>query len=253
MTKTSPCKFGSPVAAAAYVGDLKSLRRLLKAGADPQMRIPGNWGSAMRAAAASSGPRSRVIQVMKLLVEYGADPNTLVNTGYLGTTSALAFAVYNQAVEAIQFLTQKGADVNMRLPEESHCALIVALRGLVYEQYSPKVMKALLDAGADVNLEPLEENHLRGRRNALGVVFQWAFTGDLYHNPLLGDRPRWMEVVELLVERGAAWYGNVRKLKVGLLRQPGLTPEHVESFFSAAFLEQLQFNNRSLAETRSGS
>lgn len=248
MTRTSPCRFGSPVAAAAYFGDLKSLRRLLKAGADPQMRIPGNWGNAMRAAAASSRPRSRVIQVMKLLIEYGADPNTL-----LGGTSALAIAVYNQAVDTIQFLIEKGADVNMLLPEECHCALIVALGGLEDGQYSAKVTKALLDAGADVNLEPPEEKHLRGRRSALGVVFQWAFTGKLYHNILLGDRPPWMEVAELLVERGAAWYGNVRKLKVGLLRQPGLTPEHVERFFSAAFLEQLQLNNRSLAEIRSGS
>lgn len=248
MTKTSPCKFGSPVAAAAYFGDFKSLRRLLKAGADPQMRIPGDWGCAMRAAAASLRPQSRIIQLMKLLIEYGADPNTL-----LGNTSALAIAVYIQAVDAIQFLIQKGADVNMILPKESHCALIVALGGLEHGQYSAKVMKALLDAGADVNLEPPEGKHLRGRRSALGVLFQWAFTGRLYHNPLLGDRPRWMEVAELLVERGAAWYGDVRKLKVGLLRQPGLTPEHVESFFSAAFLEQLQLNNRSLAGTRSGS
>lgn len=252
MTKTSPCKFGSPVAAAAYFGDLKSLRRLLKAGADPQMPIPGHWGSAMRAAAASR-PRSRVIQVMKLLIEYEADPNTLLNTGDLGETSALAIAVYIQAVDAIQFLIQKGADVNMILPKESHCALVVALGGLEHGQYSAKVLKALLDAGADVNLEPPEGNHLRGRRSALGVLFQWAFTGRLYHNALLGDRPRWMEVAELLVERGAAWYGDVKKLKVGLLRQPGLSPEHVESFFSAAFLEQLQLNNRSLAETRSGS
>lgn len=249
---TSPCEFGSPVAAAAHLGDLKSLRRLLKASADPQVRIPGTWGSALAAAAA--GPGGGVLASIKLLIEYGADPNTLLSVEPLGATaSALAVAVYKQAMDTIEFLLRNKADVNMLFPGECHCALYVAVMGLRDGYYSTKVVEVLLHSGADVNLEaPPGVNVGRGH-SVLNAVLQLAFKGKLRHLPWLHERPPWMEAAELLVEYGAAWYGNLGKLKVGLMRQQELTTELVEGFFCAKFLGRLQHNNNALAASRSGS
>lgn len=79
VTAISPGEFRSPLIAAANYADLKSLRRLLKAGADPRLQVSGTWGSALAAAAASDGPKGRTLQAIQLLIEYGADPNTLLS------------------------------------------------------------------------------------------------------------------------------------------------------------------------------
>lgn len=254
VTATSPCKFGSPVAAASHEGDFASLRRLLMAGADPQMHIPGTWGSALAAVAASKMSQARVLRVIKLLIEYGADPNTFLSVESLGaTTSTLVVAVRNQAIRIMDFLLCNGANVNMLFPEESHCALYVAVMGLRDGYYSTKVMEALLHSGADVNLEAPPGLDLERGHSVLNAVFQLALKGKLHHLLLVHERPLWMEAAELLVEYGAAWYGNLGELKVGLMQQQEMPPDLVEGFLCVTFLERLEHNNDSLAALRSGS
>lgn len=254
VTATSPCKPGSPVAAASHVGDLKSLWRLLKAGADPQLHIPGEWGSALAAAAVSPMSQARALKTMRLLIKYGADPNTLLRVRSLGArASALAVAIREQAVNTMDFFLRKGADVNMLFPEEAYCALYIAVMGLRDGYYSTKVMEVLLHSGADVNLEAPQGLDLERDHIVLNSVFQLVLTGKLHHFPLLHERPLWTEAAELLVEHGAAWYGNLGELKAGMMQQQELTPDLVEGFFCAKFLERLEHNNDSLAALRSGS
>ncbi|KAJ4419129.1 hypothetical protein N0V82_005142 [Gnomoniopsis sp. IMI 355080] len=240
VTATSPCEFGSPVAAAAYFADLKSLRRLLEAGADPQLHIPGKWGSALAAAAASTKPESQVLEVLKLLVEYGSDPNTLLGENALESIPALvvAHAEFSGMLEPAE---------NILDIKKFHCALHVAVMRLESGCYSSQIVQALIDAGADVNLEPPRGLRHPGRYSALGVIFQAAFTGRLPHDISRDDRPQWMGAAELLVNAGAVWYGNLEKLKTGLLRQQDLTTELMDALFCDAFLERLQLNNIAFA------
>lgn len=252
VTATSPCEYGSPVAAAAHLDDLKSLRRLLKAGADPQLRIPGKWGSALATAAAN--PWGRPLSAMKLLIEYGADPNALLSVEPPGTiASALAVAVRKQAVYNIELLLRNGADVNMLLPSECHCALQVAVMGLRDGYYSTEVLETLLRSGADVNLEAPPGVSTGRVHSVLNTVFQLASAGRLRGFPVPWRRPPWNEAAKLLVEYGAAWYGDLGKLKSDLLRQWKLKPEIVKGLFRAEFVEKLQHNNNALAALRSGS
>ena len=90
---------------AVFTGDLAAVKQALTDGADPSAMDPQS-GSTMLATAALMGHT----EIVKLLLEHGADVNTKSRDG--GT--ALHAAAFLGRIETVKFLLEKGADANLR-------------------------------------------------------------------------------------------------------------------------------------------
>ena len=85
------------------------------------------------------------IQVVYMLLQFGADPNIGDNTNY----TALHFAAQEYAVDAVKALLKAGANVDAK-DDYGNTPLGKAV---YYNDEVGEVIKLLLDAGADKNLE----------------------------------------------------------------------------------------------------
>ncbi|KAF7175044.1 hypothetical protein CNMCM7691_005512 [Aspergillus felis] len=144
-------EYGSALAAAARMGQLETVKFLVKeAGANVNMPLQppaGQFGSAL-AIAAFWGQ----IEVIKYLVkEAGADVNlpfTPRSPGWDAFSSALEAAAYTSRDDVVKFLVQEaGADLNVQLPSGKYgSALAAAQNGDI------EIVKFLVqEAGANVN------------------------------------------------------------------------------------------------------
>jgi uncharacterized protein len=143
---------------------LSIVRMLLERGANPNMQV------FLRPAKQRGGTLSRGttplivaadnadIEVIKLLLEYGADA-TLVQADLQGPVSALAAAraPQDQLVEALQLLLAAGAEVNVRAVPHH----LQRTRGGTPLHYAvrarnDKVIEALVAAGADINARDVD-------------------------------------------------------------------------------------------------
>ncbi|KAK2784701.1 hypothetical protein FQN52_008929 [Onygenales sp. PD_12] len=151
------CDYGSALAAAASESDRDTVQLLLNAGADVNMQLRyGEYGSALAAA----GNKSK--DTLQLLQEAEADVNLELNRGWYG--SALAIAVNTpDNKDTVQLLLDAGADVNMQLTCGRYGSALVTV-ALSYGLYGSALAAAgvfsnkdtvqlLLDAGADVNMQ----------------------------------------------------------------------------------------------------
>lgn len=110
--------------------------------------------------------------MIKLLVELGADPNALDADG----RNALHHAALSNEVAAARLLIQKGVVVEQRDPYDYTPLHLAARKG------NERVVKILLDAGADINAKidvgftavdladqfPTLQDYLRGRGGKAG-------------------------------------------------------------------------------------
>jgi ankyrin repeat protein len=117
----------TPFLLAALAGDVRVMRLLVTAGADPRLGTDENTTPLM--AAASMGrvpdenpvPEREVLDAVKLALELGNDVNA---ANVLGNT-ALHAAATNRMNTVVQFLVEKGAQVNAR-NEDGQTPLAVA-------------------------------------------------------------------------------------------------------------------------------
>jgi ankyrin repeat protein len=104
---------GSCLEYAIYHSPLPFIRTLLEIGADPKPADHSGFPPLIAALSCSrpqggAPGRSDVIEIMKLLLEFGADPNQRGINDY----TALHMAVAEQNADAVKLLLESGADPN---------------------------------------------------------------------------------------------------------------------------------------------
>ncbi|KAI0103318.1 ankyrin repeat-containing domain protein [Nemania sp. FL0031] len=140
---------GSALAEAVADGQADMVKFLVKkAQANVNLHLPGGYGSALVAAAASSDEGPEIVQ---FLVQAGADINQQLQAGDYG--SALAAATTprgSKRLESVQYLIKAGADINQQLQagEYGSALAAAAATGMTVNQ---KIVKHLIKAGADIN------------------------------------------------------------------------------------------------------
>ncbi|RLN30226.1 hypothetical protein C2845_PM05G02570 [Panicum miliaceum] len=121
--------------AAAEQGHCEAVRLLLSKGVDVD---PVNYrGTPLHLAAAKDRD-----QVVKILLEHGADPNKVVNHVF----SPLMMACCGHSLKCMKLLVQVGADVNFISPSGPSILMEAVDDGLT------DIVKLLLEAGADPNI-----------------------------------------------------------------------------------------------------
>ena len=127
--------------------------------------------------------RATSMDVMKLLVEAGAD----LNAGY----TLLHDTVETEYIEMARHLLRLGADINARnYYGETPLRLAVDTTG-AYCVIAPDMARFLIENGADVNARDKWGQAILGHAlGALRICPEWAQTQSL-------------EIIQLLIERGA--------------------------------------------------
>ena len=127
--------------------------------------------------------KAQAVEMVRVLLEAGADPNTITLNAFRLYETPLSLAVKAQAVEMVRVLLEAGADPNtitlnaFRLHETP---LSLAVKAQAVE-----MVRVLLEAGADPN-----------------TITQNAFR--LYETPLsLAVKAQFIEIVRILVDAGA--------------------------------------------------
>lgn len=126
----------TPLQWAVYKGDVAQVRRLLRAGADPNE--PNDYGATPMSLAAVTGNAP----IVKLLLAAGASPESPNTDGQ----SALMLVARTGNLEAAKLLLRHGANVNARESWRGQTALMWAAA-----RQKPKMMELLIAHGADIN------------------------------------------------------------------------------------------------------
>ncbi|XP_037423387.1 putative ankyrin repeat protein RF_0381 isoform X3 [Triticum dicoccoides] len=179
----------TPMVYAALAGKVQVMRYLLDRGADPAVRddngsTPLHYAAeeAVRLLLSKGVPVDPVdhrgaplqlavakdrVEVVKLLLEHGADPNKLVNH----ILTPLLMAVIRNSLKCMKLLIEAGADLNAR-GNSGPTPLTQAV-----DDGSTDFVKLLLEAGADPNIPsehgaiPVELAAVHGRRDLVEVLF----------------------------------------------------------------------------------
>ncbi|MGL4652687.1 ankyrin repeat domain-containing protein [Cetobacterium sp.] len=158
-------KFTIPLIFASQNGHIEIVKLLLEYGADTNIQT--DTGATALGFASQNGH----IEIVKLLLEYGADTNIQTDTG----ATALGFALQNGHIEIVKLLLEYGAQTNIQA-NGGVTALICASTMRQIE-----TVKLLLEHGANVNIQT------NGGVTALGSASQNGH----------------IEIVKLLLEHGA--------------------------------------------------
>jgi ankyrin repeat protein len=121
--------------AAAIVGDLDAVRRLLDLGLPVDATDSQGCSALLRAA--GGGHRALV----ELLLDRGADPTLAANTG----ATPLSAAVSMRQLDIVERLLAAGAGLEQRLPGDVTVLMLAAALGL------PELVSRLLQGGADLH------------------------------------------------------------------------------------------------------
>lgn len=150
-----------PPAGSGKMTSLEMVRKLVTAGATVDARLERGASGRGRFTTTGCTPfllaaRTSDVPLMKLLLELGADPNATNNdssTALLACTGVGALgdgdeaaATEPETLEAVNFLLDRGADVNA-VDKNGE----TAMHGAAYQD-RPRVMRLLVERGADINV-----------------------------------------------------------------------------------------------------
>jgi ankyrin repeat protein len=154
---------GGQLLSAVREGDTAGVARLLAAGADPNALVPGQTvsGKVVQSTALCQAVRHGRLEVLRLLLEGGADPSL---TGSDGITPMMAMATQGE-LEVLRLLLGRGAAVDAVEPGEGCTAFHIACM-LNQADYA----EALARAGCDVGLKDKSGHTGRERAEARGHV-----------------------------------------------------------------------------------
>ncbi len=102
IDKYALCQGDTPLSWAASLGKIELVKALLENGADPNIKMPGGETALMSAVVNND------VEAARLLLEKGAD----INAGDDGGMTALMHAAALENVQILEFLLEKGADIN---------------------------------------------------------------------------------------------------------------------------------------------
>ena len=128
-------------------GDIDLVKKLLRGGADTDVRSP--QGAGLLQVAAVFGD----LEALKILLKAAADPDA--EGGEYGNALQAIAAYDGQKLDALNLLLKAGADVNMKGGKFGHALVAAAATDLLpgVEESEPtcKVIEVLLEQGADAN------------------------------------------------------------------------------------------------------
>jgi uncharacterized protein len=168
----------TPLRTAIKVGQKKTARLLLELGADPNFMTPKGVAPAEVAVTFQKDP-----EYLKLLLDFGLDPNLISNNVPL-----ILFAVSEGNWSQYDMLLAKGADINSKTPDGSSLLLDLVMQ-LEYDR-----AKVLLLRGADFRAVSMTGLNVL---NSL-VDYQKRFCQD----PNLPDCRKRAELLKIMQARG---------------------------------------------------
>lgn len=115
-------------------------------------------------------------EMVKLLVEDGADVNYVPFFTYSSPLACAAESDSTDNLKIVKYLIEKGADVNYYMNRYSHPAQR-ALMGFEYCPNSEEIFKVLMEAGADPEKKLLLETASKGKdeRSIRYLVEEWGY------------------------------------------------------------------------------
>ena len=179
--------------------DVIQMKKILKAGADPNTRNSEGWPMLMCAAWTMNA------EVTKVLLEYGADPNVLLD---YSCDTVISFSAHKGDLETTAVLLEAGADPNIS-GTGNYNALMYAITC-----EHPEVAKLLLENGANVNaVDDIGNTSLEwavgsGNTDTVKMLLEYGAdpnTQNQYGNTVLmrACRGGQAEMVKMLLDHGA--------------------------------------------------
>jgi len=165
---------------AAREGDVERFEELLQKKADPNVLYNEEAGLALlHSLAADAGAMDGGEEIVKKLLQYGADPEIQDNQGF----TPLHFAIFGNQDNVVSMLLQNGANPNIASDDFNETPLHIAAFNR-----SEDISKILLENGADPNAEnhagetPLHIAASRGYADIFKLLLQYGANPDLENN-----------------------------------------------------------------------
>jgi ankyrin repeat protein len=130
---------------AIFQGDISRAHEALARGANPSARYGSSYGSGQTLLMSGVGSSKRV-EVVRLLLHYGADVNAVDDSGWSALHQAANSASTVGAAQVVRMLLEAGADANA-INQEGETPLNYAVTETDGDTLS--VVTTLLEAGAD--------------------------------------------------------------------------------------------------------
>lgn len=138
---------------AAKNGDVKNVKLLLSQGVDPN--FSKNGIPALYAAVQLSNTTSS-LEIVKILIDAGADVNMYTKSGYTPLVTASERSNSTSSLETVKLLLDSGAEINAKT-SIGNTALMFAVRNSRIKS-SLETVKLLIDRGADINAKDNNKN-----------------------------------------------------------------------------------------------
>ncbi len=128
---------------AIYKNDIKTVKKILDKGLDPNLRNEKGYEASLMNTACSKNN----IKIVKLLLSKGADVNLAGHGNY---TPLMWAAESGKTPELVKLLISKGADVKV-VGQDGASVLNKAVFGVISDSTSMDTLKFIVDKGVDVN------------------------------------------------------------------------------------------------------